>query len=190
MFGTASVCRLNLRRGRPRTGVGCGEIHGARPRPPVAVPCGWGCGPLPAVVEREQPTHRPSSPLRGIATGVAGGSARADGGRLQICGVVGWLLPGTVPLAITPYKQSLPQLCGHNPTPTAIKPRPARNNPLAADAASLPGCGSGDGRARRFAASLSGVAGGCWFCPPCRAHRPRCAITSLACSHLPVTQPP
>ena len=31
------------RRCQPRTDVGCGTRHGARPRPPVAVPCGWGC---------------------------------------------------------------------------------------------------------------------------------------------------
>ena len=43
-------------------------------------------------------------------TGAAVGGVRADGDRLLICGVAGWLLPGTVPLTITPYKQSLLQL--------------------------------------------------------------------------------
>ncbi len=70
--------------------------------------------------------NQPTTLARRFAacTGLAVGSARADGTRLQICGVVPGLPPGPAPLTIPPYKQSSLQPRGHNPTPAAITPRP------------------------------------------------------------------
>ena len=128
MFGTASVCRLN----RGVVVRALAWLRGDTWRSAAPARCctmRLGLRDATARVKRKQPTHHPSSPLRGIATGVAADGARADGGRLLICGVVPGLLPGTVPLTITPYKQSLPQPYVHNPTPTAITPRPRTHQP-------------------------------------------------------------
>ena len=56
------------------------------------------------------------------------------------------MLPGPVPLAIPPYKQSPLQPRVYHPTPTAVKPRPARSHPRSPLTrhrfpALLPGCG-------------------------------------------------
>ena len=48
---------------------------------------------------------------------------------VQICWVVPASLGVGVLLTIPPYKQSLPQPRLHNPTPTAVKPRPQTHQP-------------------------------------------------------------
>ncbi len=167
------------RGGRPRTGVAAGRNMAlGRARPLLyhaAVPANL----LPPDGEQLQPTYHSSSPLTRLALALLWVA--------QICGVAWWLLPGIVPLTIPPYKQSPPQPYVHNPTPTAVKPRPARSHPrsplrgiasgLAAVAAHMDagapadlrrrtwvaaGCGVPTGPARR----LRGIAfRGCWRLP-------------------------
>ena len=122
--------------------------------------------PTPTAVKPRSARSNPARRWRGIAPGLAAG-----------CGVP------TCPRS--PLMRRLSRLC--------CRLRRTNVAPLAAGAASLPALPPGAayrrGPARRWRGIASGLAAGCWFCRPCRAHRPRCAIALRGCSRLPVTHP-
>ncbi len=142
---------------------GCGEIHGARPRPPVAVPCGcWvqicgdvvgsRCNQRTTLARRCAASHRGglAAPVRVVLAASRHrcrpsccwclhgcGSACRFAACTECAGGIGML-------TITPYKQSPPP----NAASTTLRPPlsnhvPHAPTPLAADAASLQGVAAG-----------------------------------------------